>query len=59
MEEQVHKAHRSPHGKRNDKEERPKAKGNNPRAFAIQSVNKARRKFAHAIDRYIFVCVYE
>ncbi len=48
---QTHKAHRVSHGARKEKKTTEKVKGNNPKAFAIQSVNKARRKFAYSLDQ--------
>ncbi len=56
MEEQ-HKPHRAPHGARNEKGAKDSLKGKNPKAFAIQSVNKARKKFAHALDKFVVVHV--
>ena len=54
-----HKAHRAPHAgpkaaKKREKEGRgvPKSKGNNPKAFAIQSAGKTRRRVAHAMEKF-------
>ena len=47
MEEQVNKPHRKGKEPKKNKHE----KGKNPRAFAIQAVNKARRKLAHNLDK--------
>ena len=51
METEAHKPHRVPRGSRQDKNPKEKIKGSNPKAFAIQSVNKARKKFEYSLDK--------